>query len=40
MPVRITDLSISSHGREGNDDLSLSVAIATVYVAPQPEGPR
>jgi hypothetical protein len=34
MPVRITDLSISSHGREGNDDLSLSLAIATIYLPP------
>jgi len=32
MPVRVTDLSISSR-KEGVDDLTLSVAIATIYPA-------
>jgi hypothetical protein len=35
IPVRITDLSISARGREGVDDLSISVAIATIYFAPK-----
>ena len=34
IPVRITDLSVSARGREGVDDLSISVAIATIYFAP------
>src|SRR5439155_8080354 len=34
MPIRITDLTISSR-KDGVDDLSLSVAIATIYVAPE-----
>jgi hypothetical protein len=32
MPVRVTDLSISSR-KEGVDDLTLSVALATIYPA-------
>ena len=35
IPVRITDLSISSRSREGVDDLSISVAISTIYFAPK-----
>ena len=34
IPVRITDLSVSARSREGVDDLSISVAIATIYFAP------
>jgi len=34
MPARVTDLSISARGREGIDDLSISVAIATIYFSP------
>jgi hypothetical protein len=34
IPVRITDLSISARGREGVDDLSISVAISTIHFAP------
>jgi hypothetical protein len=33
IPVRVTDLSLSSH-RDGADDLSLSVALATIYQLP------
>ena len=41
MPARITDLSISNHAKEGVDDLSLSVTIATIYLAPPlPEATR
>jgi hypothetical protein len=34
IPVRITDLQLSSH-RDGQDGLSLSVALATIYMPPQ-----
>lgn len=36
VPVRITDLTISSK-KEGTDDLSVQVGIATIYLAPEPE---
>jgi len=36
IPVRITDLSITSR-KEGNDDLSVSVGIATIYLVPDSE---
>lgn len=39
MPVRVTDLSISSR-KEGFDDLTLSVAIATIYPAAPAEAQR
>src|SRR5215212_1921847 len=35
IPLRVTDLSVSARGREGVDDLSISVAIATIYFAPK-----
>jgi hypothetical protein len=34
IPIRIADLSINARGREGVDDLSISVAISTIYFAP------
>jgi hypothetical protein len=34
IPLRVTDLSISARSREGVDDLSISVAISTIYFAP------
>ena len=33
IPIRITDLSITSR-KEGTDDLSISVGLATIYLAP------
>jgi hypothetical protein len=38
MPVRITELSLNSR-KDGSDDLSLSVAIATIYLG-TPDAPR
>jgi hypothetical protein len=38
IPVRVTDLSVSSR-KEGSDDLTLSVAIATIYPAPEANKP-
>jgi type II secretory pathway component PulM len=36
IPVRITDLLISSTRKEGTDDLSLTLGISTIYLAPEP----
>jgi hypothetical protein len=36
IPVRITDLQITSH-KEGTDDLALVLGIGTIYPAPEPE---
>lgn len=36
VPVRITDLHISSSRKEGTDDLSLTLGISTIYLAPEP----
>jgi type II secretory pathway component PulM len=36
VPVRITDLLISSSRKEGTDDLSLTLGISTIYLAPEP----
>lgn len=39
VPVRITDLTINAR-KEGNDDLSLSVGVATIYPTPETEKNR
>ena len=44
IPVRITDLQVSSH-RDGQDGLTLSIALATIYMPPptdknKPGAPR
>lgn len=36
MPVRVTDLLLSTR-REGTDDLSMTLGIATISLAPEPE---
>ena len=38
IPVRITDLQLSSQ-RDGEDQLTLSVALATIYMPPQSDRP-
>lgn len=35
IPVRITDILLSSTRKEGTDDLSLTMGISTIYLAPQ-----
>ena len=38
IPVKITELTISSR-KEGADDLSLTMSVATAYLAPESESP-
>jgi Tfp pilus assembly protein PilO len=38
MPVRVTDLLLSTR-KEGTDDLAITVGIATISLAPEPERP-
>jgi hypothetical protein len=35
IPVRVTDILLSSTRKEGTDDLSLTLGISTIYLAPQ-----
>lgn len=36
IPVRISDLLISSTRKEGTDELALTLGISTIYLAPEP----
>ena len=34
LPMKVTDISITPHGRKGTDDLSVTATVATVYLNP------
>jgi hypothetical protein len=38
VPVRVTDIQITTR-KEGTDDLSLTLGISTIYLAPEPKKP-
>jgi len=40
IPIRVTELQINNHGKEGIDDLGVQLAISTVYLAPDSDKPR
>jgi hypothetical protein len=40
IPIRVTELQINNHGKEGTDDLGVQLAISTVYLSPQLDKPR
>jgi hypothetical protein len=33
-PVRVSDITINTHGKEGTDDLSMNIGLVTAYIAP------
>ena len=33
-PIRVSDITINTHGKEGTDDLAMNIGLVTAYLAP------